>query len=142
MDLHTITQEIFRMVYHDENISLPYIIEREGKEHLAYFVFTCTDTDDSILEITGIQKLIIFNCDTATCSLETEIPAINFPVTIHAADSATYEDAVCFEEKYLDSIQNFLNHQFSVQQYCMAASDILPQKLRNIYTILGAKYLS
>ena len=58
MNIKQITNNLQDEIYNDENLSLPFILEHDGKEKLAYFVFSCSDSDD-VLEITDIFDIII-----------------------------------------------------------------------------------
>lgn len=140
MNIKQITNNLQDQIYNDENLSLPFILEHNGKEKLAYFVFSCSDSDD-VLEITSILKVIVVDYDTTDVTYLKGLPNLNYPISISFDSPIPIDDLDVLYERYYNNIEKYLSKKSSIEGYCEVADKVLSNDFKKLYKNLGAKFI-
>lgn len=140
MNIKQITDNLQDEIYNDENLSLPFILEHNGKEKLAYFVFNCSDSDD-VLEITNILKVIVVDYDTTDVICLENLPNFNYPINISFDSPIPIDDLDALYGRYYNSIEKYLSKESSKDEYCEIADKVLSDDFKELYKKLGAKFI-
>ena len=140
MNIKQITDNLQDDLYNDENLSLPFVFEHDGKEKLAYFVFSCSDEDD-VLEITNIFKVIIVDYDTTDVIELKNFPDLSYPISLSFDSLLSIDDLDALYEKYYNTIEAYVSQKSSKDEYCEIVDQILSDDFKQLYKKLGAKFI-
>ena len=140
MNIKKITDNLQDELYDDENLSLPFIISHNGKDMIAYLVFSCSDSDE-LLEITEIERLLIVDCGTNAVISDGKLPDFTYPIKISFGNSYSIDELDSLYKEYYKAIEGFIAKKASEYEYCRIADKVISADLRNLFKRLGAKYL-
>lgn len=140
MDIKQITNDLQDEIYKGENLSLPYVIEHDNKEKLAYFVFSCSDSDN-VLEITKITRIIVVEYDTLELTYLETLPCLKYPIIVSFNTLTSIDKLNQLYEKYYNSIEKYMCDKSTKNEYSEIANEVMSADLKQIYKSLSAKLI-